>query len=104
MLILSRKPGEDIYIGKNFRIIVLEQSRSGDVHLGIEAPPEVAIVRGELMTARSARAASQTSRQQVSAGRKPSEALPYPKRSPNTPYPDQRQLPPVLSAFRTGRR
>ncbi len=47
MLILTRKPGETIAIGKNIQISVLEiEGRS--VKLGIEAPKSVTIYRGEI--------------------------------------------------------
>lgn len=47
-LVLSRKPGEQIFIGDD---IVLTVVRIGPntVKVGIEAPREVNIVRGELM-------------------------------------------------------
>lgn len=46
MLVLSRKPGEKVVIGENVTITVLEAG--GRVRIGIEAPPEVRILRGEL--------------------------------------------------------
>ena len=50
MLILSRKPGDAIVIGDGIRIVVLESDRRG-VRLGIEAPPEVSILREEIVEA-----------------------------------------------------
>lgn len=50
MLILSRKPGDAIVIGDGIRIVVLEADRRG-VRLGIEAPPDVSIVREEIVEA-----------------------------------------------------
>ena len=48
MLILSRKAGERIRIGEGIEVIV--QRVSGDrVTLGLAAPREVKILRGELM-------------------------------------------------------
>ncbi|WP_425398411.1 carbon storage regulator [Aeoliella sp.] len=47
MLVLSRKAGERIQIGPDIAITVVKLS-SGGVRLGIEAPPELAVVRGEL--------------------------------------------------------
>jgi carbon storage regulator len=47
MLVLSRKEGERILIGDDIRITVVRLS-GGGVRLGIEAPPEAAIVREEL--------------------------------------------------------
>ncbi len=47
MLILSRKVGEKIVIGDGITVVVSRVS--GDrVTLGLEAPPEVRILRGEL--------------------------------------------------------
>lgn len=47
MLVLSRKLGEKIYIGKQICITVMSIER-GRVRLGIEAPQDVPIYRGEL--------------------------------------------------------
>jgi carbon storage regulator len=49
MLILGRRPGESILIAGNIRLVVISCDKRG-VRLGIEAPPEVVIVRGELVT------------------------------------------------------
>lgn len=47
MLVLSRKKGEQIRIGE--KIVITVQRMSGNrVSIGIEAPPECRIVRGEL--------------------------------------------------------
>jgi carbon storage regulator len=48
MLILSRRIGETILIDAGIKIVVLECARNG-VRLGIEAPQDVTILRGELM-------------------------------------------------------
>ena len=48
MLILSRRPGDAIVIGDGIRVVVLECDRRG-VRLGIEAPPEVSILREEIV-------------------------------------------------------
>ena len=47
MLVLSRKSGQEIQIGDNIRIVI---NRIGGhrVTIGIEAPRDVRIVRGEL--------------------------------------------------------
>lgn len=47
MLVLSRKTGQEIHIGDNIRIVI---NRIGGhrVTVGIEAPRDVRIVRGEL--------------------------------------------------------
>ncbi len=47
MLVLSRKPGEQIRIGDNITITVVEV-RGNRVKIGIEAPRSVGVVRGEL--------------------------------------------------------
>ena len=48
MLILGRRPGDAIVIDGGIRIVVLACDRGG-VRLGIEAPPEVSILRGEIV-------------------------------------------------------
>jgi len=48
MLVLTRKVGEKIYLGEN--IVVTVTAVSGQqVRLGFTAPPEVAILRNELV-------------------------------------------------------
>ncbi len=47
MLVLTRKLGENIRIGDSVTITVLEV-RSGQVKLGIKAPPEVKVHREEI--------------------------------------------------------
>jgi carbon storage regulator len=47
MLILSRKAGEEIILGNDIVIKVTEISK-GSVKIGIEAPKETTILRGEL--------------------------------------------------------
>ena len=47
MLVLTRKPGEQIVIGDNIRITVV-QLGNGRVKLGIEAPPNVSVDRQEI--------------------------------------------------------
>ncbi len=48
MLILGRRPGDTLIIDGGIRIVVLQCDRSG-VRLGIEAPSEVTILRGEIV-------------------------------------------------------
>lgn len=48
MLILTRREGDAIYIDGGVRIVVLSVDRKG-VRLGIEAPPDVRILRGEIV-------------------------------------------------------
>lgn len=47
MLVLSRKPGEQIVIGSDIRVTVIEL-KGGKVKIGIDAPNDVAIYRAEL--------------------------------------------------------
>ena len=46
MLVLSRKVGEAIIIGQDIRVTVVE-IRGKQVRLGIEAPAELLVLRGE---------------------------------------------------------
>ncbi|MSR32648.1 MAG: carbon storage regulator [Gemmataceae bacterium] len=48
MLVLTRKPGEKIRIGKNIVLTIIEVV-GNRVRVGIEAPEEIAVVRGELL-------------------------------------------------------
>jgi carbon storage regulator len=47
MLVLSRKIGERVLIGENIAVTVVRIT-GGGVRLGIEAPPEMPVVREEL--------------------------------------------------------
>jgi carbon storage regulator len=47
MLVLSRKPGERIHIGSGVTITVV-QVQGNRVRLGIDAPKDVSIARGEV--------------------------------------------------------
>jgi len=47
LLILTRKSGEGLFIGDGIRITVLEV-RGKQIRLGIEAPPNVVILREEI--------------------------------------------------------
>ena len=47
MLVLSRKPGEQIVIGDGITITIQKLSGSR-VSVGIDAPPHVSVLRGEL--------------------------------------------------------
>ena len=48
MLVLSRKINERILIGDSI-VLTIVQVQGSTVRIGIEAPPEVAIVREELL-------------------------------------------------------
>ncbi|MCX6151064.1 MAG: carbon storage regulator CsrA [Ignavibacteriales bacterium] len=47
MLILTRKEGEKIYIGSDIKITIISVA-DNQVKVGIEAPPELKILREEL--------------------------------------------------------
>jgi carbon storage regulator len=47
MLVLSRKPGEEVVVGDNIRLTVVE-IHGNQVRLGITAPAEIPIRRQEL--------------------------------------------------------
>ncbi|MBX3397505.1 MAG: carbon storage regulator [Gemmataceae bacterium] len=48
MLVLSRKKGETIQIGEAITITVVDRDKNGDLKIGITAPPNVPIWRGEI--------------------------------------------------------
>ena len=48
MLVHSRKFGETIYIGENVCITIVDIDR-GKVRIGIDAPRDIPIYRGELL-------------------------------------------------------
>jgi carbon storage regulator len=49
VLVLSRKVGERILIGDKIAVTVVKIGHGG-VRIGVEAPPELAVVRQELAT------------------------------------------------------
>ena len=53
MLLLTRKVNERVLIGENIRIIVV-WIRGKQVRLGIEAPPDLLVLRGEEKPTREA--------------------------------------------------
>lgn len=48
MLVLSRKVGETIVVGKNIELTILE-IQGGEVRLGFNAPRDVIILRKEIL-------------------------------------------------------
>ena len=79
MLVLTRKLGENIRIGDLIKITVLEV-RSGQVKLGIDAPPDVKVHREEIyarIQAENRRAASTS----PEALRDAAQKLPWPNGS-----------------------
>lgn len=57
MLVLTRKKSETIHIGDGIVIKVI-QTGSGAIKLGIDAPPEVRVLRGEVAEAAASLEAS----------------------------------------------
>lgn len=51
MLVLSRKPGETIYIGEDIEVMIL-QVRGDKVRVGIKAPTGMAVDRAEIAAAK----------------------------------------------------
>ena len=51
MLVIRRRPGEAIQIGADVEIVVIECG-PGRVRLGIRAPREIAVLRGEVKATR----------------------------------------------------
>lgn len=47
MLVIGRKPGQYVKIGDNIKVKVIK-SEDGDLRLGIDAPKDVKIIRGEI--------------------------------------------------------
>ena len=65
MLVLSRKVGERIFVGDHVTITVVRIT-GGGVRLGIEAPPELPVVREELRNqSKPASASSRSSKDLV---------------------------------------
>jgi len=48
ILVLSLKVGESILISESIRVTVVQSTNHGRIRLGIEAPPEVIVLREEL--------------------------------------------------------
>lgn len=62
MLVLGLKPGERVTIGGNIEVRILDLVNLGLVRIGIEAPPEVKILRGRLIEKDRANKGFQASR------------------------------------------
>ena len=50
MLVLTRKPGEKIFIGDNISLVVVEV-KGDSVRIAVDAPREIKIYRGEIYEA-----------------------------------------------------
>ena len=61
MLVLSRKTSQRITIGGDVVVTVLRTDR-GTVKLGIDAPPEVKVVRGEILNHNESQSVSEVIR------------------------------------------
>jgi carbon storage regulator len=57
MLVLTRRPGEEIVIGGGIRITVVG-IKEGQVRVGVSAPPWVTVDRGEVAQRRTREAAA----------------------------------------------
>jgi len=53
MLVISRKLGEKMFIGEEIVVTILEV-QGNRVRIGIDAPPSVTLLRGELVAERPA--------------------------------------------------
>ena len=60
MLVLSRRINETIVIGGNIRV-TMTAIRSRQVRIAIEAPPEIPIIREELLPTPATRSTARTS-------------------------------------------
>jgi carbon storage regulator CsrA len=86
MLVLSRKLNESIQIGDRIRITVV-RVEGGQIRLGIEAPREITVMRGELLDDGPPTAATPAP-----------VAPPAPERRPATPAAPIRRRPPLARA------
>jgi carbon storage regulator CsrA len=66
MLVLSRRPSEQINIGNDITLVVLEV-RANRVRIGINAPRSVAIARAELLEFTASAAAQQGDKEMLHA-------------------------------------
>jgi len=48
MLVITRRPGETFWVGEDVEIKVFE-AVNGMLRIGIEAPPDVQVMRGEVL-------------------------------------------------------
>lgn len=70
MLVLTRKPHEKVQIGDHITITVLK-TKGKSVRLGIEAPADVPVLRGELTVNDAAESRSDDQQSEVSFARAP---------------------------------
>ena len=67
MLCLTRRPGEDIIIGNNIRLTVIE-IRGGAVRLGIVAPRDIPVMRSEVSDNRTRETIIEKQKQNLTPG------------------------------------
>ena len=48
MLILTRRPGQTIHIGKDIQVIFLDNAKKNVVKVGVVAPQDVVVLRSEV--------------------------------------------------------
>jgi|GEM_PF-124822 carbon storage regulator CsrA len=72
MLVLSRKPNEEILIGDNIKVTVLKV-KGNTVRIGIEAPAAIKVKRGELPDVRPASSQSERAEIELTLSFSPSE-------------------------------
>ncbi|TWT93480.1 Carbon storage regulator [Botrimarina colliarenosi] len=84
MLVLTRKPQETIRIGDGITITVIKTKGQG-VRLGIEAPADVSVLRGELLAARDSFATKVSdAASSDTLGAEPAEANATPPKTPRS--------------------
>ena len=69
MLVLSRKVGESILISESIRVTVVQSAKNGRIRLGIDAPPEVIVLREELTKSRFNSSPSQNGEAETASSR-----------------------------------
>src|SRR6266511_2655689 len=67
LLVIMRRPGQTFWVGEDVEIKVFE-SASGMLRIGIEAPAEVEIMRGELLSSEEQMRLSRASNRPSGAG------------------------------------
>jgi carbon storage regulator len=95
MLVLTRKQNEKILIGDSITITVLRMKGKG-VRLGIEAPQDINVIRGELcfeLSEEEAEEAPTQSSTSAAPPRRKSEARK--SREPRDPWPRREELRPA---------
>jgi carbon storage regulator CsrA len=104
MLVLTRKKRQQIQIGDNITVTIL-QVKGSTIRVGIDAPDDVRIVRGELtidpeapLTETAGIAMAAVERQASLSSAKPGRASAATAKAPNTAT--DRKLPPLANHMR----